>query len=139
MMELTHEERQKILLEEQERLRVRHQLGGDVPPTVYTAVVPNDGLAALLSFLIPGAGQMYKGAVGQGIAWLICTPIGYLMLIVPGIILHLICIFQAASMRPVVRKHEVPEQMWRCGHCHKPINVATMSFCQSCGTPIQRV
>jgi hypothetical protein len=43
---------------------------------------------------------MYKGKVGQGIAWLICTIIGYAMLIVPGIVMHLICIFHAATMEP---------------------------------------
>lgn len=58
------------------------------------------GIAALLSFVIPGAGQMYKGAIGAGIVWFICTSIGYVLLIVPGLILHLICIFHAASGDP---------------------------------------
>ena len=57
----------------------------------------NPGIAALLSFLIPGAGQMYKGNVGAGIGWLILVIIGYCLFIVPGIILHLVCIIQAAS------------------------------------------
>jgi predicted nucleic acid-binding Zn ribbon protein len=58
------------------------------------------GVAALLSFLIPGAGQMYKGNVGSGLAWLIFVIIGYIFLVIPGIILHLICIFAAASGDP---------------------------------------
>lgn len=57
----------------------------------------NPGVAALLSFLIPGAGQMYKGNVGAGIGWLILVMIGYVLFIVPGIILHIVCIVQAAS------------------------------------------
>jgi len=58
------------------------------------------GIAALLSFLIPGAGQMYKGNVGSGLAWLVFVVIGYFLLFIPGIILHLICIFAAASGDP---------------------------------------
>lgn len=58
------------------------------------------GVAALLSFLIPGAGQIYKGNVGAGIMWFIGVIIGYFFLIIPGIILHLICIFTAASGDP---------------------------------------
>jgi hypothetical protein len=50
------------------------------------------GVAALLSLLIPGAGQMYKGQGVNGLT-------GYL-LIVPGLILHICCIFGAASGDP---------------------------------------
>ncbi len=32
------------------------------------------GTAAVLSFLIPGAGQIYNGAFLRGIFWLIITP-----------------------------------------------------------------
>lgn len=58
------------------------------------------GVAALLSFLIPGAGQMYKGNVGSGLFWFIIVIIGYFLLIVPGLILHLICIVTASSGNP---------------------------------------
>jgi TM2 domain-containing membrane protein YozV len=34
----------------------------------------NPGLAALLSFVIPGVGQIYNGAFLRGIFWLILTP-----------------------------------------------------------------
>lgn len=57
----------------------------------------NSGIAALLSLIIPGAGQMYKGDVGAGVLWLIFTVIGYLLFIIPGLILHLVCIVNAAS------------------------------------------
>lgn len=46
---------------------------------------PSPGVAAVLSLIIPGAGQMYAGHIGAGIAWLIFTVVGYLALIVPGI------------------------------------------------------
>lgn len=58
------------------------------------------GIAALLSFILPGAGQMYKGNVVSGIFWFIITIIAYFMLIIPGIILHLICIIAASSGNP---------------------------------------
>ncbi|MEF2147229.1 zinc ribbon domain-containing protein [Aquilutibacter rugosus] len=55
------------------------------------------GIAAVLSLVIPGAGQMYKGQVGAGIVWLVAVVIGYFLLVVPGLILHLLCILSAAS------------------------------------------
>lgn len=58
------------------------------------------GIAALLSFLIPGAGQLYKGNIASGILWFLFTGLGYILLIVPGLILHLICIISAASGDP---------------------------------------
>jgi hypothetical protein len=57
----------------------------------------SNGVAALLSLIIPGAGQMYKDKVGQGLLWLFCVVIGYGMLVLPGLILHLFCILSAAS------------------------------------------
>ena len=34
----------------------------------------SDGVAAVLSFLIPGVGQIYNGDFLRGIFWLIVTP-----------------------------------------------------------------
>ena len=34
----------------------------------------NPGIAALLSFLVPGFGQIYNGKFLRGIFWLIVTP-----------------------------------------------------------------
>jgi TM2 domain-containing membrane protein YozV len=36
--------------------------------------VPDPGVAAVLSFFIPGVGQIYNGAFLRGIFWLIITP-----------------------------------------------------------------
>jgi TM2 domain-containing membrane protein YozV len=58
------------------------------------------GIAALLSFLIPGAGDMYKGNVGIGLLWLLFVVLGYIAFVIIGLILHLICIFAAASGDP---------------------------------------
>jgi TM2 domain-containing membrane protein YozV len=58
------------------------------------------GIAALLSFLIPGAGQLYKGHVIRGLIWFVITGIGYFLLFVPGLILHTICIISASMGDP---------------------------------------
>lgn len=58
------------------------------------------GVAALLSFFIPGAGQIYKGNVGSGLLWLFFVILGYSIFLAPGIILHLICIVSATSGDP---------------------------------------
>lgn len=60
----------------------------------------NPGMAAVLSLVIPGAGQMYKGQVWNGIVWLIFVVIGYAAFVVPGLFLHLFCIIVAASGDP---------------------------------------
>ena len=36
--------------------------------------MPRPGVAALLSFLIPGIGQIYNGDILRGVFWLIVTP-----------------------------------------------------------------
>jgi TM2 domain-containing membrane protein YozV len=78
---------------------------GGVPST--TVVVQqadvrawNPGVAAVLSLIIPGAGQIYKGRVLGGLLWLVAVVVGYTMLLVPGAILHLCCIVSAASGTP---------------------------------------
>jgi TM2 domain-containing membrane protein YozV len=58
------------------------------------------GIAALLSFLIPGAGQMYKGNVLSGLLWFMFTVIGYFLLFVPGLVIHFFCIVLAATGDP---------------------------------------
>jgi len=75
--------------------------GHPIKPTVQAQALPqrswSPGIAALLSLILPGAGQMYKGRVVAGLLWLFFVVAGYLLFIIPGAILHLICIFNAAS------------------------------------------
>jgi TM2 domain-containing membrane protein YozV len=54
-------------------------------------------VAALLSFFMPGVGQMYKGDVGLGVGFLVGTFVGYMACIFPGIILHIVSIINAAQ------------------------------------------
>jgi TM2 domain-containing membrane protein YozV len=70
-----------------------------VPPSAIATAPPartwNPGAAAVLSFFIPGLGQLYKGRIGAGALFLIVTAIGYLLLIVPGILVHIFAIVDA--------------------------------------------
>lgn len=60
-------------------------------------------VACLLSFLIPGLGQLYKGHVFSGLFWFLIVLVGYLMLIVPGMVLHLLCMIGATLGDPYER------------------------------------
>ncbi len=55
------------------------------------------GVAAVLSFFIPGLGQLYKGNILGGFLWFVLVIIGYFVFIIPGVILHIVCIVSAAS------------------------------------------
>ena len=54
-------------------------------------------LAAVLSFLCAGLGQVYCGKIWRGIGLFTLTVIGYCLYIMPGIILHIIVIWDAWS------------------------------------------
>lgn len=58
------------------------------------------GVAAVLSLVIPGAGQMYKGQVLNGLVWLFVVVVGYVMFIFPGLVLHVCCIIGATMGDP---------------------------------------
>ena len=53
-------------------------------------------LAATLSLVIPGAGQLYTGNALSAILWFVFVAAGY-TLVLPGIFLHLFCIAAAAG------------------------------------------
>ena len=57
---------------------------------------PNPAIALLLSLIIPGLGQLYKGQAIAGIMWFFLVIVGYVFFIVPGLILHGICCIAAA-------------------------------------------
>lgn len=58
-----------------------------------------NGVAAVLSFFIPGLGQIYKGQIISGLVWLVIVPVGYLAFIVPGLLLHVLCVIGASRGR----------------------------------------
>lgn len=60
-------------------------------------------MAALCNFFVPGLGHLILGKPVQGLLWFAIVLVGYLCLIVPGIVLHIICIIDAA--RASQRRH----------------------------------
>ncbi len=56
----------------------------------------NPILAGVLSFFIPGLGQLYKGMFLSAVLWFLFTSVGYFLLVFPGIILHFFCVISAA-------------------------------------------
>jgi hypothetical protein len=53
--------------------------------------------AVLLSMLIPGAGHIYSGRAGAGVAWMASTMAGYAFFFLPGLFLHGLCMVSAAN------------------------------------------
>jgi TM2 domain-containing membrane protein YozV len=68
----------------------------------------NPGTAAVLSFVIPGTGQMYKGRILAGLVWLVGVGVGYVAFVVPGVILHIACVYNAYSYDPIKAKDAEP-------------------------------
>jgi hypothetical protein len=58
------------------------------------------GLAAVLSFFVPGLGQVYKGQFINGVFWFVFVSMGYVALILPGLVLHFFCVLGALSGNP---------------------------------------
>lgn len=56
------------------------------------------GVAGVLS-VVPGLGHVYRQEIGVGLVWFVIVVVGYYCLIVPGLILHLICIWAAVKVR----------------------------------------
>jgi TM2 domain-containing membrane protein YozV len=67
------------------------------------ARVPNPAVAAVLSLVVPGAGQLYAGRPLSALVWFVTVTLGYLMLIVPGLLLHILCVASAAGAAHHVR------------------------------------
>lgn len=79
--------------------------------------IKNPGLAALLSFFISGAGQIYNGQLGKGIIAFISTTLtlvvgimGNLILIVISIILWIIWICDAYTTAQKINRGEITGQ-----------------------------
>jgi TM2 domain-containing membrane protein YozV len=56
---------------------------------------PHPGIAAVLSVVIPGLGQVYNGRLVAGGLWLVATLFGYAAVLVPGTVLHIACVYCA--------------------------------------------
>jgi hypothetical protein len=67
------------------------------PSWLETRQRPNAAAAAILSLIVPGAGQLYCGRPLTAIAWFALVTMGYLLLVIPGVMLHMLCIASAAA------------------------------------------
>jgi TM2 domain-containing membrane protein YozV len=67
-----------------------------IPLAIRDGRVASPGLAAVLSLVLPGAGQLYAGRPVAALLWFILVGLGY-MLFLPGLILHVFCIGSAAG------------------------------------------
>jgi TM2 domain-containing membrane protein YozV len=56
---------------------------------------PHPGIAAVLSVLVPGLGQVYSGRLLAGGLWFLGTGIAYWAVLVPGFLVHAFCIWSA--------------------------------------------
>jgi len=61
---------------------------------------PSPGVAAVLSVLLPGLGQVYAGRMLAGALWFLVTGFAYWAILLPGFLAHALCIWSAyASAR----------------------------------------
>ena len=73
-----------------------YQTGAQQPPQ-YITPLKNAGLAAVLSFIIPGAGVIYAGQIGKGLLYFIIgllVTIGTFFLIFIGILFLIFWVWQ---------------------------------------------
>lgn len=49
-------------------------------------------MSTLLNIICPGLGHIYQGRYVAGVLWFFFILFGYLMLIVPGFVLHVLCV-----------------------------------------------
>jgi len=62
---------------------------------VWIRRAPSPGIAAVLSVLLPGLGQIYNGRLAAGLFWFLAVGFGYWAILVPGFLLHCICVWTA--------------------------------------------
>lgn len=56
---------------------------------------PSPGVSAVLSVLIPGLGQLYSGRLVAGAVWFVATAFFYSAVLLPGFLLHALCVWSA--------------------------------------------
>ncbi len=56
---------------------------------------PQPGIAAVLSVLVPGLGQVYSGRLLAGALWFLGTGLAYWAILVPGFLVHAVCVWSA--------------------------------------------
>jgi len=56
------------------------------------ARAPSPGLAAVLSVIVPGLGQVYSGHLVSGAVWFLATGLAYWAVLLPGFLVHAFCV-----------------------------------------------
>ena len=56
---------------------------------------PSPGIAAVCSVVVPGLGQVYAGRLLAGGLWFLGTAAAYSMVLVPGFLVHALCVWSA--------------------------------------------
>jgi TM2 domain-containing membrane protein YozV len=92
--------------------------GNTVPPPPVqpvTAPGPTSGqgqkspaLAAIASFLFSGLGQVYNGSLGKGLLIFFGTIIGYMIFVIPGLIVLVYGIYDAYSTAKKMNEGQIP-------------------------------
>ena len=65
------------------------------PREIIVRRAPSPGVAAVLSVLIPGLGQVYGGRLLAGAIWFLAASFAYWAILLPGFIVHAFCIWSA--------------------------------------------
>lgn len=68
----------------------------------------NTALAAIASFFFPGLGQVYNGAFVRGLSIFFGTLVGYLIFMIPGLIIWIFGIYDAYKKADGMNKGEIP-------------------------------
>ena len=68
----------------------------------------NAGMAAILSFFFPGAGQAYNGETGKGIGIIIGTTIGFFIFVFPAVLVWFYGIYDTYTTAQKMNKGEIP-------------------------------
>ena len=95
-------------LPDRERMHTALTHPKPMPLAIRHGTTANPGIAAALSLIIPGAGQLYAGRAGSAAVWFFVVMIGYL-LILPGLFLHVLCVISAAATAH--RLNDTPERL----------------------------
>jgi TM2 domain-containing membrane protein YozV len=67
----------------------------DYEPEMLVRRAPSPGIAAVLSVVIPGLGQVYSGRLLAGGIWFLATTLAYSAILIPGFLVHAFCIWSA--------------------------------------------
>ena len=67
----------------------------EVEDRIVARRAPSPGLAAVLSVVLPGLGQVYSGRLLAGGLWFLATTFSYWAILVPGFLVHMVCIWSA--------------------------------------------